>query len=245
MEMASPRTYTQDLLPESALPEELAEQGLYKPAGMGCEHCEFATKKTGLSGRQALRAHLKRHKNDARAWRGPMIRQGLVAGSIVTLVAIGMIGSTELKADLHSTLSVGRPLATFPTAIMSWGPLAGAVGLIMASWYMLLVPGEIGGQPLARVLSGLRIAGCLLGLWVVVGAWGVVDSELSWAMMAPVLVLIVLTPVLAAKAGMVRLLVRRRGVRSGSYSTLVSPKDALANAEAFLWWKSRQRKEHH
>ena len=60
MEMASPRTYTQDLLPESALPEELAEQGLYKPAGMGCEHCEFATKKTGLSGRQALRAHLKR-----------------------------------------------------------------------------------------------------------------------------------------------------------------------------------------
>ena len=56
----------------------------------------------------------------------------------------------------------------------------------------------------------------------------------------PAVVLVAFTPILAAKAGMVRLLVRRRGVRSASYSTLVSPKDGLAGAEAGLWWKSRQ-----
>ena len=60
--------------------------------------------------------------------------------------------------------------------------------------------------------------------------------------MAPVLLIVALTPVLAARAGMVRLLVRRREVRSGSYSNLVSPKDAFAGAEAWLWWQSRQRK---
>ena len=138
--MATTRTYTPDLLPELALPEDLAEQGLYKPAGVGCEHCEFTTKKTGFSGRQALRAHFKKHRYDERAWRGPLLRQGLVAGVIL------------------------------------------------------------------------------------------------------VLVMIVLTPVMAAKAGMVRLLVKRRGVRSGSYSTLVSPKDKLASAEAWLLWKSRRAK---
>ena len=61
-------------------------------------------------------------------------------------------------------------------------------------------------------------------------------------MIAPVLVVVGLTPVLAAKAGMVRLLVRRRGVRSASYSNLVSPRDAMAGAEAWLWSQSPQRK---
>ena len=61
-------------------------------------------------------------------------------------------------------------------------------------------------------------------------------------MIARVLVVVGLTPVLAAKAGMVRLLVRRRGVRSTSHSGLVSPKDALATAEVLLWWQSPQRK---
>ena len=60
--------------------------------------------------------------------------------------------------------------------------------------------------------------------------------------MAPVLPIVALTPVLAARAGMVRLLVRGREVRSGSYSNLVSPKDALAGAEAWPWWQSRQRR---
>ena len=124
---------------------------------------------------------------------------------------------------------------------MSWGTVAMAVALLSLSLWMLAVPGEFGGQPLVRVLSGLRVVASLLGVWAVVGAWGVVSPELSWPLAALVLLLVVLTPVLAARAGMVRLLVRRRGVKSGSYSALVRPRDALAGAEAWLWSQGRQK----
>ncbi len=241
--MATARTVTPELLPEEELPPELAQRGLYRPAGIACHHCAFTTNKKGFSGRQALRAHLKRHKRDARAWRQPLVRQGLVAGSIVALVLLGMIGSADLRTELHSALPFGVPLVTLPELTMGWGTVVVAVALLSLSLWMLAVPGEFGGQPLFRVLLGLRVVASLLSAWVVVGAWGVVTPELSWPMMAPVLVVVGLTPVLAAKAGMVRLLVRRRGVRSGSYSNLVSPKDSLAGAEAWLWSQSQGRSE--
>ena len=69
--MATARTFTPELLPEEGLPTELSERGLHKPAGIACNHCSFTTKKKGFSGRQALRAHGKKHKNDARAWQRP------------------------------------------------------------------------------------------------------------------------------------------------------------------------------
>jgi len=119
--MASARTYGTDLLPESALPSDLAEQGLYKPAGIECNQCEFATKKTGLSGRQALRAHLKRHKNDARAWRGPLSRQGVLAASIAVLTVVGMMASADLKAELHSLVPKVGPIAVLSAAMSGLG----------------------------------------------------------------------------------------------------------------------------
>ena len=240
--MATARTFTPDLLPEEGLPKELAEKGLYKPAWIGCNHCAFNTKKKGFSGRQALRAHGKKHKNNTRAWQRPLMRQGAIAGFIVALVVLRMMGSADLKASVQSALPFGVPLVTLPELIMGWGTVAVAVALLLSSLWMLAVAREFGGQPLVRVLSGLMVVGSLLGLGVVVGAWGVVSPELSWPMMAPVLVVVGLTPVLAAKAGMVRLVVRRRGVKSASYSNLVAPKDALAGAEAWLWRQTPQRK---
>ncbi len=239
--MASAATFTPELLPEEGLPKELSEKGLYAPAGIGCNQCAFVSKKKGFSGRQALRAHLKKHRNDARAWQRPVVRQGLVAGFIVALAVVGLIGSMDLRTDLHSALPFDVPLLTLPELIMGWGTVAVAVSLLLSSLWMLGVPGEFGGQPLVRVLSGLRVAGSLLGVLVVLGAWGVVSPGPSWPMMAPVLVAVGLTPVLAAKAGMVRLLVRRRQVKSASYSNLVRPKDALAGAEAWLWSQSQGR----
>ena len=240
-EMATAQTFTRELLPEEELPAALAKRGLYKPAGIACHQCAFVTKKKGFPGRQALRAHGKKHKRDARAWQRPAVRQGLVAGFIVALVVLGLIGSADLRADLPSALPFDVPLVTLPELIMGWGSVVAAVSLLLSSLWMLSVPGEFGGQPLVRVLLGLRAVGSLLGVWVVVGAWGVVSPGLSWSMMAPVIVVVGLTPVLAARAGMARLLVRRRGVRSESYSNLVRPKDALAGAEAWLWRQSQGR----
>ena len=241
-EMTTAQTYTPDPIPEQELPAELAERGLYKPAGIACHQCSFVTKKRGFSGRQALRAHLKKHRRDVRAWQRPLVRQGVFAGFVVALAVLGLIGSAGLKADVQSALPFGVPLVTLPELVMGWGTVAVAVALLLSTLWMLAVPGEFGGQPLVRILSGLRAIGSLLGVWVGLVIWGVVSPEMSWPMMPPVLVVVGLTPVLAAKAGMVRLLVRRRGVRSASYSNLVSAKDALAGAEAWLWAQSRQRK---
>ena len=241
--MATARTFTPDPIPEQELPAELAQRGLYKPAGIACNQCAFTTRKKGFSGRQALRAHLKRHKNDARAWQRPLVRQAVIAGSIVALVVLGLMGSAALKADVQSALPLDVPLVTLPELIMGWGTVAAAVSLLLSSLWMLAVPGEFGGRPLVRVLSGLGVVASLLGVWVVIGAWGVVGPGLSWPMMGPILVAVALTPVLAARVGMVRLLVRRRGVKSASYSNLVSQKDALAGAEEWLWSQSQGRSE--
>ena len=50
MEMASSRTYTPDLLPETALPEALAEQGLYKLAN-SFDLKDWALMKSVLAGK--------------------------------------------------------------------------------------------------------------------------------------------------------------------------------------------------
>ena len=161
--------------PRTRTPPRTGQRGLYKPAGIACNHCAFTTKKKGFSGRQALRAHLKKHKNNARAWQRPLARQSLLAGFIVALVVLGLVGSGDLRTDLHLALPFGVPLVTLPELVMGWGTVAVAVSLLLSSLYMLTVPGEFGGQPLVRVLLGLRVVGSLLGVWVVVGAWEVVS----------------------------------------------------------------------
>ena len=166
----------------------------------------------------------------------------MVATSIAALIVVGMMASADLKAELHSLVPQVGLMAALPAASMKWGTVGASIAMIMASWYMLSVPGAVGGQSLIRVLSWLRAAGIVIGVWVVMVAWGVVSPALSWPMMASALAAVALTPVLAAKAGAVRLVVKRRGVRSASCSTLVSPKNAMAEAEAWLWWKSRHRK---
>ena len=131
--MATARTFTPDLLPEEELPPELAEKGLYKPVGIGCNHCAFTTKKKDFSGRQALRAHSKKHRRDARAWQRPLVRQGFIAGFIIALVVIGLIGPADLRTDLHSALPFGVPLVTLQELVTGWGTVAVAVGLLLLS----------------------------------------------------------------------------------------------------------------
>ena len=47
----------------------------------------------------------------------------------------------------------------------------------------------------------------------------------------------------AGEVGITRRTLQRRLATAGtSYSNLVSPKDALAGAEAWLWWQSRRAK---
>ena len=109
--------------------------------------------------------------------------RGLLAASILAQAITGIMVSDVFNAEVQSILPFMAPPEAIPAVAIGWGTVAASISLILGSWYMLAVPGEIGGQLLVRVLSGLRVAGTLMGLWVVVVVWGVVGPELSWPMM--------------------------------------------------------------
>ena len=87
------------------------------------------------------------------------------------------MGAAHLKAEVQSALPFDVPLVTLPELVMGWGTVAASVAVLLSSVWMLAVPGEFGGQPLVRVLSGLRVVASLLGIWVAVSAWGVVSKN--------------------------------------------------------------------
>ena len=132
--MAARRTYTPDLLPEEAVPEPLAGRGLYRPTGFTCWQCEFTTKKRGFPGRQAIRAHIKVHKRDRRAWMRPLVRQSLVVPMIIGLAIAGWF-SEALSLEVPFT----TPVATLPPTITGWTTISAAALLLLAAAYLLSV----------------------------------------------------------------------------------------------------------
>ena len=62
-----------DEVPEELVPIELKKDGRFLSGGYKCRECAFATSRFGFSGRQALRAHLKVHTLERRAWARPMV----------------------------------------------------------------------------------------------------------------------------------------------------------------------------
>ena len=226
------KTYSTDRLPEEALPAALAEN--YQAAGYECARCDFIPQKDGFSGRQALRAHLKRHKNEDRAWQVPMARQALV---VATMVAAGVIGWLDMT--MPEPFQGPIPLLGLPSASV-WGLFGISIAALVMAMSMLTVEAEVGGRVLAKVLSSLRGLGSLVGVWALSGIWGFLLPEPSLIILAPVVVLVALTPMLAGRAGYVRLLVKRREVRSGSYLAMVRPKNAEARWESWTWWSHRR-----
>ena len=234
--MAAQRTYTTDLLPEEGLPRELAEKDVYKPAGFECSRCDFRTNKSGFPGKQALRAHSKKHKREVRARRLPMARQAVV---LAAMVAAGVAGWLDIT--LSESFQSAIPLLELPGA-WAWGMFGVAIVMLLISLYMLTVEPAVGGAALAKVVSWLTVAGSLVGAAAVLGIWGIVGPAPSLILLAPVAGLLALTPILAGRAGQVRLLVKRRKVRPGSYSALVAPKDAIASVDSYLWWWQREER---
>ncbi len=100
---------------------------------------------------------------------------------------------------------------------------------------------RVGGKTLTVTLDAIAVIGVLIGLYVVAGIWDIVSPSLSWPIQVPIWVLVALTPILAAESGSIRLLVRRRGRRSSSYSPLVEPKNALAHFDIWEWWNRWRR----
>lgn len=229
--------YLDSVLPEDKVPPDLTEKGLYKPAGYACRDCTFTSKKKAFSGRQSLRAHLKKHKIEKRAWRRPLIRQ---IGVVLILVGLAVAGG--LGVELPSEFPFGLPVVTFPEVITTWSVVGSSIALLMLVVGIFAFGDErVGGKTLAVTLDAIAVIGVLIGLYVVAGVWEIVSPSLSWPIQVPVWVLVVLTPILAAESGSIRLLVRRRGRRSSSYSPLIEPKNALARFDISEWWNRRQQ----
>ena len=138
---------------------------------------------------------------------------------------------------------VSAPLVTVPVELTDRIVLGVTAGLILVSLYLLAMPGEIGGIVLSRLLKMMVVAGTVAGLLVVASSWGLVNPDMPWNVYVPALVILLLTPVLAAKSGRVRLLVRRRGVRPKSYLSLVSPKNAMASLNIKSWIEERRQQK--
>ena len=92
-------------------------KSLFKPGGFRCSYCGFRTKKLGSAGRNSLRAHYKKHLNDARA--GRHLRSAAWLGVLLMLCAPAFViyskfgaGAVEFwVGDLVREESVGPALA--------------------------------------------------------------------------------------------------------------------------------------
>ena len=224
------------LIPERQIPQELADKGLVKPAGGRCRACGWTTPKKGFNGRQAMRAHLKKHKRERRAWQVPLILQLLVVAALLGLAITGWMGVT-LPVDLPFS----TPVVTFPATITTWATLGTGITLLLISPLFLFSGPVKGGRVLGRILGFLIGVGSLTGLWTVALALEFVGPPLFWPFYVPLVALAVLTPAMAVKAGQVRLLVKRRGVRSEHYTIMVEPKNAKARYAIQKWWDSRRK----
>ena len=227
------RKYTPDELPEEMVPADLAEKGVYNPAGHACEHCSFVSRKKDFSGRQAMRAHSKKHKRETRAWRRPLVGQFVV---VIALLAAAAAGWANVDVPLDLPLEL--PVVSFQADSYGWTVIGATVVLLLLSSVVLVFgSAPYGGRTLIRVNGACVLLGTLTGLWAIAMAWRLVGPALPWLYHLAIWAPVVMTPALAARAGWVRLLVRRRGMRSNEYTILVKPKNSKARFEILNWWE--------
>ena len=188
--MSKTRRFGAGLLSEDKIPRGLADKGVYRPAGYACRECDFFSKKKGFPGRQALRAHLKKHKNERRAWQRPLILQ-----TAVVMMLLGAAIAGWLEARLPFDLPFDTPLLTLPGGITKWAVVGIIAPLLVLSLAMTFSGKEkYWDKTVARLLGLLVFVGSQAGLGAVAMIWGIVSPELSWPFQVPLWALVVLTP---------------------------------------------------
>lgn len=211
-------------LASSASPRHIRD-GFYKPAGFKCPRCEFTSTKTGFSGRQALRAHSKKHKRDRRAWFRPFVSQGMV---VLTVAGVGVAGWL---------MPLDEPLFTLPFDLISMA-VAAVTGLLLLLSAALLHKGA--GKRDSKMASLLVIIGTISGIWGAALASGLIAPRPSLVMEAPIWVLLAITPSLAARVGLMRLSIRRREGKTRSALLLLKPKDK--DYLDLIWMQERRER---
>ena len=205
-------------------PRRSPDKSLYKPAGYKCRQCPFATKKKGFNGRQSLRAHIKKHKRESRAFWQPFIRQLVV---VLIIVGLGVAGWMDIYPV--SKIPIALPTLTLTQQMVDWGTFGVgmsvlAVALVLMITAYSVIRNDLGDRGLARVLWSISLIGSFTGLWVVMGLWELFTPSVSWVFQIPAWLMLALTPILMGLSGSLQLLVRRRNVRGSSYLEMLTRK---------------------
>jgi len=201
----------------STTPSRSLDKSLYKPAGYKCRQCSFTSKKKGFNGRQSLRAHIKKHKRESRAFWRPSAKQLVV---VLVIAGLGVAGWMDFYPA--SKIPFALPTLVLTQQMVNWGTFGMgigvlAVGLVVVLMALRFLHDDLGDRGLARTLWVISLIGSLTGLWIVMGLWGIVAPSVGWVFQIPTWIVLALTPVLVGFSGSLRLLVRRRKVGGRTY----------------------------
>ena len=204
------------------------DKSLYKPVGYKCRQCSFTSKKKGFDGRQSLRAHIKKHKRESRAFWRPFVKQSVV---VLIIAGLGVAGWMDIYPA--SKMPFALPTLKLTQNVVDWGTFGVGIGALTVGFVVMLmalrfISDDLGNRGLARTLWFISIIGSFAGLWIVMGLWGLATPSVSWVFQMPVWITMALTTVLFGLSGSMRLLVRRRKVSTNSFLTLLTAKDGTA-----------------
>lgn len=214
-----------DRVPSEAVPAKLKEDGQYRPDGYVCWQCRFTTTKRGFAGRQALRAHLKLHANQRRAWQRPLRRQALITLAAVCAVVAGEMGLLRAPASLPVTVDQ----ALLNVAVALWCGLVLLVSYIGIPPSVDPSPGRLRVMYMGWALGTLGVVAYLAALlgFVSVGVpwlWHVAAA--TWGSCALWL---------APAMGTMTWALARRLRRPAAYSPLMLAKDDEAKYKLDGW----------
>ncbi len=206
----------------STTPRRSPDKSLYKSVGYKCRQCPFTSKKKGFNGRQSLRAHIKKHKRESRAFWQPFVRQLVV---VLAISGLGVAGWMDIYPA--SKIPFALPSLVLTQQIVDWGTFGVGiavlvVGVIVMMMALSLIRDDLGDRGLARTLWFISIIGSFAGLWIVMGLGGIVAPSVGWVFQIPAWVMMALTPVLVGLSGSLLLLVRRRKVGGSSYLEMLT-----------------------
>ena len=219
------------LLPSSLVPQRFKDDGLYIPGGFSC-WCGWTTEKTALSGRQALRGHLKGHAYERRAWQRPLKHQAALLAVMASIASYIEIYGVDVAAV--QTVMVPDTALWVATGVAG---LSAAIGLLAGF-------GPIDRSTRER-LTWVRlgwVAATLGGLWLVAAA-ALHSSPGLWSYPAAA-ALGAATLWLAPTQGAMTYAIRRRKIRPTAYVSLHRARDEDAEIELEFehWRPERERR---
>ncbi len=190
----------------------------FKDGGFSCNKCKWRTKKRGFSGRQALRAHLKRHVRERRSILRPLMVQAVVVLCAVSIYLFAdEIPAEVAPVDLDRIpveLSVDSEL---PAKVAAF---AAPSTMLLAHWVVAFRFARSGRPRISRIASSVQMLNDLALLVAAAFASGVVGVAIWPGWLAGFLVLAGSNAYLAAALSRLRLDMKRREFQPSGYSPL-------------------------